>query len=78
MHPTYVPVSKVHGADTFTGVYAYLSTIKDDGLPSRRDKLVAIGINLIAELVSKWLEGEELVHETCIVAFHHNAKRYDE
>jgi hypothetical protein len=56
---------------------ADLSSVQDDGLPSRRNKFISVRVDLVAELVLEWREGEELVHQTRIVTFHDNAERDD-
>jgi hypothetical protein len=57
---------------------AYLGTVQNDGLPSRRDEHTTLGVGLVAEPVPERLEGEELVHQGCIVAFHDHSERDDE
>jgi hypothetical protein len=56
----------------------YLGSVEDNRLPSRRDKLVSIRIDLVTELVFERREREELVHQARVVAFHDNAERDDE
>lgn len=78
MHPTYMVMSAMTLVVPTIQCDAYLCSIENDSLPTRRDNPGALSVDLVTEPVAERLEGEKLVHETGIVSLHDDTQRNDE